>query len=80
MRVKRADGTYIEIREGDQICTWNAPTGEQWHWSIVASTVFAQARNEIVMISLAELGMTGPRLMQVCPDLDLLVHQGRTQE
>ena len=80
MRVKRADGTYTEIREGDQIFTWNAPTGEQWHWSIVASTVFAQARNEIVMISLAELGMTGPRLMQVCPDLDLVVHQGRTQE
>ena len=71
MQITRADGSTLEIgAPGDQIYTWDAPGGMQYHWSIVAATAFAQARNEIVTISLAELGITGPTLLQVYPDLD----------
>ena len=72
MRVRRADGTWIEIGEGgDQIYTWNAPNGEQWHWSIVAATAFAHARNEVSSISLADTGMTLRLLLRQYPDIDV---------
>ena len=71
MRVKKADGTFVEIGEpGDQIYTWDAPGGEQWHWSILAATAFAQARNEVVVISLAEMEITAPMLLHLYPDID----------
>ena len=71
MRVKKADGTFVEIGEpGDQIYTWDAPGGEQWYWSILAATAFAQARNEVVVISLAEMEITGPMLLHLYPDID----------
>ena len=72
MRVQRADGTWIEIGEGgDQIYTWNAPSGEQWHWSIVAATAFAHARNEIRSISLADMDMTLGLLLRLYPDINV---------
>ena len=71
MRVKKADGTFVEIgAPGDQIYTWDAPTGEQWYWSILAATAFAQASNEVIVISLAEMEITGPMLLRLYPDID----------
>ena len=71
MRVKKADGMFVEIGEpGDQIYTWDAPDKTQWHWSILAATAFAQARNEVVVISLAEMEITAPMLLHLYPDID----------
>lgn len=71
MRIKKADGTYVEIgAPGDQIYTWDTPGGEQWYWSILAATAYAQARNEIVIISLAEMEITAPMLLHLYPDID----------
>ena len=71
MRVKKSDGTFVEIGQaGDQIYTWDAPGGEQWHWSILAATAFAQARNEVVVISLAAMDITAPMLLHLYPDID----------
>ena len=71
MRVKKADGTFVEIgAPGDQIYTWDAPDKTQWYWSILAATAFAQARNEVVVISLAEMEITAPMLLHLYPDID----------
>lgn len=71
MRVKKTDGTFVEIGEpGDQIYTWDAPDKTQWYWSILAATAFAQARNEVVVISLAEMEITAPMLLHLYPDID----------
>ena len=73
MRVKRADGSWIEIGgPGDQVYTWDAPGGEQWHWSIVAATAFAHARNEVEAISLSHMGMTPESLLRLSPDIDVV--------
>ena len=73
MRVKRADGSWIEIGgPGDQVYTWDAPDGTQWHWSIVAATAFAHARNEVEAISLAEMGVTPASLLRLSPDIDVV--------
>ncbi len=72
MRVQRADGTWIEIGDlGGQIYGWNAPDGSQWYWSIVAATAFAHARDEVVMISLGDMGMTPELLLRQYPELDV---------
>lgn len=70
MRYLRADGSFISLEAGDQIYSWEAPDGYEYHWSVKLAMAYAQARNEVIMVSLSESGIDWLAFMEMCPEVD----------
>lgn len=59
VRLMRLDGQMVELGSPrDQVYSYEADDGWQFHWSIVEATKRAKARGELTTVSLGEAGMT----------------------
>jgi hypothetical protein len=54
----------------DQVYSFQDEDGIQWHWSIAAARQLAEARGDLSVISLRELGVTPDFVRSQYPDLD----------
>ena len=59
VRLMRLDGQMVELGSPrDQVYSYEADDGWQFHWSIVEAMKRAKARGELTTVSLREAGMT----------------------
>lgn len=71
LRMLRPDGATVVVGTlQDQVYSYEDETGRQFHWSVTAALVFAQAKNEVFTISLSEMGVTLPLVRAQYQGLD----------
>jgi hypothetical protein len=63
LHIVRPDGAVMKIRNlTDQVYSMEDNEGWQWHWNVSEGRRLAEARGELVTISLSELGVTAERI------------------
>lgn len=71
LKIVRRDGSELEIKSlVDQIFSLETPSGWQFHWSVSEARRYAEARGELLPLSLSEYQMTLERLRKHYPDVD----------
>ena len=59
LHIVRGDGAVLRIRSmADQVYSFEAKDGWQYHWSITEARERAEARGELFTVSLSEMGAT----------------------
>jgi hypothetical protein len=59
LHIVRPDGAVIPIRSlTDQVYSLQDEAGYQWHWSVSEARRLAEARGELFLVSLEEMGVT----------------------
>lgn len=71
LHIRRPDGAVLTIHNlNDQVYSMEHTDGTQYHWSVAQAREKAQARGEIVTVSLSELGVTPERVVRHYDGLD----------
>ena len=71
--VVRKDGAVLNLKSlTDQVYSMEDDEGWQWHWSISEALARAQDRDDLITVSLSEMGMTTERIRHQYDGMDEL--------